>query len=318
MTICKCRMDASAANVPTALAKAFGFYLVFTHLSTCLGNLTEGAGANDFIILIVTMLQPLCWNFCSTSLWFTVARKIHRIEYMKKGSAAVAFCRMLKIEESCDKLNITNLLQGVSIMAYLFVWVIGYLLGCSNLAHLLAKMKGVDLASGGSGNPGASNATILMGWRAGFFVAIHDAGKALVAVILAKILFPETDGIAVVAGAACVLGHIFPIFLKFKGGKGFASYIGMMLALNWKFALIVIVAVVLITIVLDYLVIGTTVTVLSLPVYLFVISAGWISIVAACTATVVIICKHRVNYVRIFKGTEIGLRSTMSGKHRVR
>ena len=203
-------------------------------------------------------------------------------------------------------------------MAYLIVCVIGYLLGCSNLAYCLAKIKGVDLASGGSGNPGASNATILMGWRAGILVAIHDAGKALVAVVLAKALFPNTDSIEVVAGAACVLGHIFPVFLKFKGGKGFASYIGMMLALNWEFALIVIAAVVLITVALDYLVIGTTVTVLSLPVYLVVVSAGWIAIAAACVATVVIICKHRVNYVRIYKGTEIGLRSAIKGEHRVK
>lgn len=203
-------------------------------------------------------------------------------------------------------------------MVYVIACVIGYILGCSNLAHLLAKLKGVDLTSGGSGNPGASNATILMGWRAGILVAIHDAGKALLAVILAKILFSEVDGVGVVAGAACVLGHIFPIFLKFKGGKGFASYIGMMLALDWKFALIVIAAVILITIVLDYLVLGTTFTVVSLPVYLIIVSAGLIAILAACTASAVIIFMHRKNYVRIYKGTEIGLRSTIKGEHRVK
>lgn len=203
-------------------------------------------------------------------------------------------------------------------MAYFLMCVIGYLLGCSNLAVFLAKAKGVDLASGGSGNPGASNATILMGWRAGVLVAVHDAGKALLAVVLARLLFPHADGIETVTGAACVLGHMFPVFLKFKGGKGFAAYIGMMLALNWKFALLVIAAVIIITIVLDYLVIGTTVTVISLPVYLAVTSAGWLAITAACLATVVIIAKHKTNYVRIWKGTEIGLRSTMKGEHRVK
>ena len=203
-------------------------------------------------------------------------------------------------------------------MAYLIVCVIGYLLGCANLAHFLAKRSGVDLSTGGSGNPGASNAAILMGWRAGVLVAIHDAGKALVAVILARLLFPNTDSIEVVAGVSCVLGHIFPVFLKFRGGKGFASYIGMMLALNWKFALIVIAAVILITIVLDYLVIGTTVTIVSLPVYLFFASAGWIAILAAGIASAVIILKHKANYVRIFKRTEIGLRSTIKGEHRVK
>ena len=203
-------------------------------------------------------------------------------------------------------------------MAYFVMCAIGYLLGCSNLAFLLAKFKGVDLAVGGSGNPGASNVTILMGWRLGILVAIHDAGKALLAVILAKVLFPNTNGIAVVSGVACVLGHIFPAFLKFKGGKGFASYIGMMLALNWKIAVIILAAVIVITIVLDYLVLGTTFTVISLPVYLVITSAGWIAITAACIATVVIIAKHGVNYVRIWKGTEIGLRSTMKREHRVK
>lgn len=203
-------------------------------------------------------------------------------------------------------------------MAYFIMCAIGYLLGCSNLAFLIAKAKGVDLSGGGSGNPGASNVTILMGWRPGILVGVHDMGKALLAVILAKVLFPDTNGIAVVAGASSVLGHIFPVFFRFKGGKGFASYIGMMLALNWKFALIILAAVVVITIVLDYLVLGTTFTVISLPVYLVVTAAGWIAITAACIATVVIIAKHRVNYVRIWKGTEIGLRSTMKKEHRVK
>ena len=208
--------------------------------------------------------------------------------------------------------------QEVRAMAYFIMCIIGYLLGCSNMATYLAKAKGVDVSAGGSGNPGASNATILMGWRAGILVAVHDAGKALLAVIIGKLLFPDARGVDVVAGAACVLGHIFPLFFKFKGGKGFASYIGMILALNWEFALIIIAAVIIVTILFDYLVIGTTITVVSLPIYLFFTSAGWIAVLASCIATAVIIYKHRSNYVRIIKGTEIGLRSTMKGEHRVK
>ena len=203
-------------------------------------------------------------------------------------------------------------------MAYFIMCILGSLLGCSNMATYLAKAKGVDVSAGGSGNPGASNATILMGWRAGILVAVHDAGKALLAVIIGKLLFPDARGVDVVAGAACVLGHIFPLFFKFKGGKGFASYIGMILALNWEFALIIIAAVIIVTILFDYLVIGTTLTVVSLPIYLFFTSAGWIAVLASCIATAVIIYKHRSNYVRIIKGTEIGLRSTMKGEHRVK
>lgn len=203
-------------------------------------------------------------------------------------------------------------------MAYLAVSVIGYLLGCSNLAVYLAKIKNVDLTAKGSGNRGASNAVLLMGWRAGVLVCIHDIGKAVLAVVIARTLYPNTAGCAEAAGVACVLGHIFPVFLMFRGGKGFASFIGMMLALNWKFALVVLVAVVVVTLVFDYIVIGTTLTVVSLPVYLAVTSAGWLSALIVCIATAVILFKHRMNYVRIWNGTEIGLRSAMKGEHRVK
>lgn len=203
-------------------------------------------------------------------------------------------------------------------MAYLVACVVGYLLGCSNLAFYLAKAKGVDLSANGSGNPGASNATILMGWKAGVAVGAHDIGKALLAVILTKLIFPQTPDIAEIAGAACVLGHMFPFYLKFRGGKGFASYIGMMVALNWQFALIVLAAVVLVTVIFDYLVIGTTLTVVSLPIFLIWVSAGWIAVLAVCIASGVILFKHRMNYVRIWNKTEIGLRSTLKGEHRIK
>ena len=203
-------------------------------------------------------------------------------------------------------------------MAYVFAALIGYLLGCSNMAHYLSKLRGVDLCSGGSGNPGASNVTILMGWKAGVAVGAHDIGKALLAVILIKLLFPDTYAVAETAGVACVLGHIFPLFLKFKGGKGFASFIGMMVALNWKAAIVILIGVVLITLITDYLVLGTTWTIVSLPAWMAWSTHAWIPALIVCIATAVILCKHRQNYVRIFKRTEIGLRSTIRGEHRVK
>ena len=203
-------------------------------------------------------------------------------------------------------------------MAYILMCLIGYIMGCSNMAYYLAHYKGIDMSAKGSGNPGASNAVLLMGWRAGALVAFHDIGKAVLAIGIARILFPAVAGISEVAGAACVLGHIFPVFQKFRGGKGFASYIGLMLMLNWKIGLLILAVVVLITVISDYLVLGTTFTVVSLPVFLFVTSAGWIALVAVCLATCVIIYKHKENYIRIAKGTEIGLRSAMKGEHKVK
>ncbi len=202
-------------------------------------------------------------------------------------------------------------------MPYVIAALTGYLLGCSNMARYLARLRGVDLRAGGSGNPGASNATILMGWKAGVSVGAHDIGKAVLAVVLAKILFPECFAIAEVAGVACVLGHIFPVFLKFRGGKGFASYIGMMVALNWKAALIILIGVVVITVLTDYLVCGTAWTVLSLPAWTAFSTRAWLPVLILCVATAVILYKHRENYGRILRRTEIGLRSTLRGEHRV-
>ena len=112
-------------------------------------------------------------------------------------------------------------------MQYLIAVLLGYILGSSNMAFYIAKGKKADLTAAGSGNLGASNATILLGWKAGILVGIHDIGKAALAVILARLLFPEAEYIGAAAGIAGVLGHIFPFWLKFKGGKGFASFVGM-------------------------------------------------------------------------------------------
>ena len=200
-----------------------------------------------------------------------------------------------------------------------FLTVLGaYLLGCSNLAWYISKIKKVDIRTGGSGNLGASNATALLGWRIGILVAHHDIGKAALAVILAKLYFPELPHISAVAGVASVLGHIFPFYLKFKGGKGFASYIGMTLALNWKLALVIAVLVLLITVITDYIVLGTTMTILTVPVYLGITEHSLLLALILCIATFTILYKHRMNYVRIWNGTEIGLRSTAKGEHRVK
>lgn len=198
-------------------------------------------------------------------------------------------------------------------MGYILAVLGAYLVGCSNMAIYLAKLKNVSL-SGGSGNPGTSNATLLMGWRAGILVGIHDIGKGLLAVLLSELIFPELAYIGAVAGVACVLGHIFPVFMKFRGGKGFASFIGMTLALNWKFALIILAVVVVVTLLTDYIVVGTVTTVVATPVAMGILTHSMMLVAIICVATVVILYKHRENYVRIWKGTEIGVSSAFKKK----
>ena len=202
-------------------------------------------------------------------------------------------------------------------MQYVIAVVMGYLLGTSNMAYYIAKWKKADLTAAGSGNLGASNATVLLGWWAGVLVFLHDAGKAALAVFLAQILFPQAAFVGTVAGTAAVLGHIFPFYLKFKGGKGLASYLGMALVLDWKLFLGVIAAVVIVTLVTNYIVCGTFTTMLAVPIYMGIVSRSFVPTCIMLVATIVMFFKHRENIRRILNGTEIGLRSTIRGDNKL-
>ena len=202
-------------------------------------------------------------------------------------------------------------------MFYVIAALGAYLLGASNMAYYLAKLKKADLRAGGSGNLGASNATVLLGWKAGVLVGLHDIGKSALAVFLAQLIFPELPYIGAVAGVASVLGHIFPFYLKFRGGKGFASYIGMSLVLNWKVALAVLALMVILTVVTDYIVVGTMATVTAVPVALGILTHSWMLVLILLVASLVIVYKHRENFPRMLNGTELGLRSAIRGDNRL-
>ena len=201
-------------------------------------------------------------------------------------------------------------------MVYVLTVLGAYLLGCSNLAYYLSRAFKRDIRKDGSGNLGASNATILFGWKAGASVAVHDIGKAVLAVILAKGLFPNLEYAGAAAGVAAVLGHIFPFYLKFKGGKGTASFLGLTLALNWRLALAVILILVLATIITDYIVIGTFSAIVTVPVYMGFFARNLILMAIVCVASFAIFWKHRENIGRMIRREEIGLRSTMRGDKR--
>jgi len=203
-------------------------------------------------------------------------------------------------------------------LIYLMIAIVGYFCGCSNLAYFLAKARGFDIRTYGSSNAGASNATITMGLKAGVAVAVHDAAKAFLPALLAALLFPALPLAGAVAGVAAVLGHIFPFYMGFRGGKGFASFMGMILALDWQFFLIILLAALLITLITDYIVLGTLTTIVTFPTYLFFFrQMGLIFVGVICVASLVILCKHFVNLRKLATGQEIGLRRALSKKDRV-
>lgn len=203
-------------------------------------------------------------------------------------------------------------------MGYLLVCLISYLLGSSNLALYLGKWKNIDVKKNGTGNPGASNVIMLMGWAAGVLVIIHDLGKAALAIFLGRKLFPGLECIDAVAGVACVIGHMFPFYAKFKGGKGVASYIGTVLMLNWKFTIAAVVVCVVISALTDIGACGVTAFIIAVPVYMGIHTKSVPMALILLIGSLFIGWKHRDNYIRLFKGDEVSFKSASRGDYRVK
>ena len=108
--------------------------------------------------------------------------------------------------------------------------LLGYLLGSISPSAFISKIKHKNLKEHGTGNLGASNALLVFGKAYGIFVMLFDIIKAITAVKLAEYLFPEISFSGLLAGNAAVFGHVFPFYLKFKGGKGLAPFGGLVLA----------------------------------------------------------------------------------------
>ncbi len=198
-------------------------------------------------------------------------------------------------------------------MEYAIAIIVGYLLGCSNMAFYISKLKKIDLRKKGSGNLGTSNTVTEVGLKAGLLVFFHDAFKAVIAVLLMKLIFPDTELCHYVAGFAAILGHIFPFYTKFKGGKGFATYVGATYTLHPLFALCITPVIIGIILFTDYIIAGTFGTAIAVSIFLFAIGkweAGFLSLVVL----LVMIFKHLDNFKRILKGTEKGVLAGLRGK----
>ena len=186
------------------------------------------------------------------------------------------------------------------------IWslAVGYLIGGINPAYLFARRRGFDIRKHGSGNAGASNAVITMGKKVGFLSALFDIIKAYFAVKITEALFPGSVVYAALSGAGCILGHIFPLFMRFRGGKGLACLGGVILAFNPLVFLLMLVAEVILVLIVDYIcVVPITASVIFPVVYQLM---TWNSLGTTVYAVVgfIMICKHIENLKRIYHGTE--------------
>ena len=191
-------------------------------------------------------------------------------------------------------------------MVYLIGILIGYGLGCINTAYFLASLRGFDIRERGSGNAGASNVLITMGKRMGFLCAVLDVTKAAGAVWLMAWLFPAFDTFAVTA-SACILGHIFPFYLGFRGGKGLACLSGAILAFDLRVFAVLLIFEVFVVLVSRYICFVPITASAMLPIiYSFMRKDPWGAVLLGSVG-LVIFCKHVVNLRRIMEGRELRL-----------
>ena len=187
----------------------------------------------------------------------------------------------------------------------------GYLLGCLHGARIAQIISGVNLKQEGVKNYGASNATIVLGKKFGALVAAIDIGKGVIAIVLARMiaiqssLTDENSALIIfLAGAAVVVGHIFPFYMNFNGGKGTATIIGILFGVDWRLGILAFIAFVVAALATDFLVFGVLTLYISLIVFAIWITPGlWPSIIAIVLFAIATL-KHIENIQRMKNGLE--------------
>ena len=206
--------------------------------------------------------------------------------------------------------------------AYIIVAVIAYLLGSISFSVIISKkIAGFDVREKGSGNAGSTNVLRTVGKKAAVLTLICDVLKGVVAVLIATLvgkIWKELDGALLVqlAGIFVIIGHTFPIFFKFKGGKGVATSLGVLLITNWQIGLICLVFALVLMALSVMLSFGWFGAAILYPVLTIFITQNYIVtgnyIISSIIIAVLVVFNHRSNVKRLLSGTEnrINLKST--------
>ena len=189
--------------------------------------------------------------------------------------------------------------------------IIGYLLGSVNTSIIVSKFYGIDIREHGSKNAGMTNTLRVLGKFAGILVILGDVIKGVVSAYIGRYILGEVNGVLEVGmmlgGLGAIIGHNFPIYFGFKGGKGVLTTAAIIAVLDPKIWLILFMVFLLVVIITRYISLGSIVCTLLLPVVIFVLKTGnernymliW-GIVVAVSALVM----HRQNIIRLIKGQE--------------
>ena len=196
---------------------------------------------------------------------------------------------------------------------------IGYLCGLIQTSYIIGRIKGIDIRKQGSGNAGTTNAFRTMGKKAGALTFICDVLKCLLAGFLCQLIFggahPEMVPLmGMYAGAGTILGHNFPVYLGFKGGKGIACSMGLAILIDWKIALMILIVFPTVFLVSKYVSLASmTCYIIAMTMVLVMGALGCFGMSSSLqlemdavmiALTVLAFYRHRANIRRLIAGTE--------------
>ncbi|MDD5922654.1 MAG: glycerol-3-phosphate 1-O-acyltransferase PlsY [Eubacteriales bacterium] len=178
--------------------------------------------------------------------------------------------------------------------------VIAYCLGSISPSTLIGRAHGIDIKKEGSGNAGTTNALRVLGWKAALVTVIIDIGKGVLAVLIAGQIGDRNAMMA--AAFAAFIGHIWPVFLKFKGGKGIAVAFGVIVTLNPKLGFTLLLLIIIIVLATRKVSFGSIIDAAVFPILCWFWEPDffWYSLIMA----VIVIIKHRSNIQRLIRGEE--------------
>lgn len=206
-------------------------------------------------------------------------------------------------------------------ISYIAIALISYLLGSLNFGVILSnKLKKDDVRNHGSGNAGTTNMLRSYGKGYAILTIIGDMLKVVVAIVIAFKIYEYTPTVLnetyssvnidqnmllkSFAGFFCVLGHIFPVFFKFKGGKGVATSGGMVFVVDWRIALILLAVFIVVVAVTKYVSLGSIIMALLYPVMIYVFHKSLILTAIALVFTIIVVVAHRGNIKKLMNHTE--------------
>jgi len=186
----------------------------------------------------------------------------------------------------------------------LLVILFAYLLGSISAAIITCKLMGLpDPRSKGSHNPGATNVLAIGGKKAAAFTLIGDSLKGLIPVSLGLYLNLNELILSFIAFAAFI-GHLYPVFFKFKGGKGVATAFGIFIAINWQVALSILLTWLIIVKVFKLSSLGALISALVSPLYFYYIDGSLYFLYLSILISLLLVYRHKSNIINIINGTE--------------